>query len=89
MSTTHFKLSLAIAKPSMVQGPVKAVQPGILVQPDKAAVRECLPHYYRAAFDRDGSFWQDKHKTDSIQYAVLKDSMGHYLNTIYATPIEL
>jgi hypothetical protein len=86
---THFKLHLAIKKHDMASGPVKAVQPGILIQPDKAAVRECLPHFYRSAFDRDGTFWQDKHNPDSVQYSILKGMNGKYLNTIYATPVEL
>jgi len=85
----HFKLHLAAKKDGMVSGPVKAVQPGILIMPDKAAVRECLPHYYRAAFDRDGTFWQDKANPDSVQYATLKSANGKYLNTIYATPVDL
>jgi hypothetical protein len=86
---THFKLSLTVAKPSMASGPVEAIQPGILVQPDPLAVRACLPHYYRAAFDRDGTFWQDKSDPDGPQYCELRDSHGNRMNIIWARPIIL
>jgi hypothetical protein len=65
--------------------------------PDMAAVRECLPHYWRKAFDRSGGqFWMDsrgrfaadEHRryTGNVPYLRLNDSRGKYLATIYATP---
>jgi len=86
---THFKIHLAVKKANMAYGPVKAVQPGIIVQPDPAAVRECLPHYYRQAFDRDPYFWVDKHDASGKGYYTIRDKGGRYLNTIYAEPITL
>lgn len=56
-----------------------------IVRPDMAAIRECLPHYYRAAFDRAGSFWFPR-DGNAAAYMTLRDSRGKYLNTLYATP---
>lgn len=58
---------------------------GDIVKPDAAAVRSALPHYWRKAFDRAGSFWfpMDGDGTGRI---TLHDSRGRYCATVYAIP---
>ena len=66
---------------------------GEIVRPDMDAIRDCLPHYYRKAFDRTGkAMWFPKepgaaHPSGSA-YVALRDSRGRYLNTIYAIPCQ-
>ena len=55
-----------------------------IVTPDKAAVRNALPHYWRKAFDR-ASVWFPK-DGDKPAYATLYNSRGRYLNTVYLIP---
>jgi len=89
--------------PQCVKGPVKAVEhKGAgrachyfeghgLVEPDYPAVRECLPHYWRKAWDRHGGVWftdeagveGDKRKPASV---TLTSSRGKTLATIYLQP---
>ena len=63
--------------------------------PDYAAIREALPHYHRAAFNRAGSFWfpltlrstlsgiLDNKNACSVS---LYTTRGRLIGTIYATP---
>lgn len=71
-----------------------------IVQPDRAAIREALPHYYRKAFDRAGSFWFPKDTitfdrsvspwvskgSKAAAYVALYSTRGRWLNTVYAIP---
>lgn len=65
-----------------------------ILKPDTAAVREALPHYWRKAFDRAGSFWFDKDACiddagkayGGTPYLVLRGSRGQRLGTLYAIP---
>jgi hypothetical protein len=60
---------------------------GELVVPNFAEVREALPHYYRAAFDRTGAqYWFDANKPLVPCHLTLRNSRGKYLNTLYAIP---
>lgn len=62
---------------------------GEIVRPDTQAVREALPHYYRAAFDRAIGFWfRSVPGGDCFKpaYVTLRNSRGKYLNTLYAIP---
>ena len=64
---------------------------GVPYAPDKAAIRDALPHYLRKAFDRAagtdtrGGFWFD---TNDRAYCKLTPSKGRggVLATIWATP---
>lgn len=85
---TLYTMLLSTHKPGMVKGPVKAVMGGLREWPDMAAARECLPHYYRKAFDRAGTFWADKSDDKRPLYMTLRDTRGKYLNTLYAQPYE-
>lgn len=88
-----YSLWLSSGRPGqMVCGPVKAIHAnlaghlndnGELIRPDDSAVRQCLPHYYRKAFDRNkGRFWfGDKSKTCHM---TLYGANGKYLNTLKA-----
>ena len=96
-AVTLFALHLSTHKDGMSKGSVKAVPaPGAvghlckvketLVQPDREAVRACLPHYYRKAFDRQGGhFWYVKHG-EGAPHLTLRDSKGKWLNVLYAIP---
>jgi len=86
--TTLYALHLSTHKTGMVKGPVNGETIGISEMPERAAVRECLPHFYRKAFDRAGSFWQNKHDVTKPQHVTLHNSRGKYLNTVYAIPYE-
>lgn len=55
-----------------------------IVQPDKAAVRQALPPYWRKAFDR-ALIWFPK-DGDKPAHATLNGSRGQYLNTVYFLP---
>lgn len=62
-----------------------------LVEPDLEAVRACLPHRWRAAWDRHaGGMWftAEEPGKDSKRpcYRRLTDSRGRYLTTIYLQP---
>lgn len=93
---TLYSIHLSTHKSGHVKGPVKAVRPAFaghyrkveddILAPDLAAVRECLPYYYRKAFDRAGNPWfpQD----DSPAYVTLRDTRGRYLNTVYMQPYD-
>lgn len=59
---------------------------GTIVRPDMAAIRQCLPHYYRAAFDRAQCFWYPHEASLINAYMILRGSRGQVLNTLYATP---
>lgn len=52
--------------------------------PDKAQVRDALPHYYRKAFDRDGGFW---FTDDGNAVSYLRGARHHHLAAIWATPL--
>lgn len=69
----------------MVRGPVKdsAVLPDA---PDTDSTRECLPHFYRAAFERARRGGWSRVQRDSIVSLALYSSRGHQLNTLYAIP---
>lgn len=74
------------AVPAVLAGHVRE---GELVRPNADEIRECLPHYYRKAFDRSGkAFWFTSGDNDGPAYCTLRDTRGRYLNTIYATPYE-
>lgn len=100
---TLFALHLSRHVRGMVKGPVHAVPAmyaGVLcsetkeiVKPDAAAMRECLPACYRAAFDRtQGNLWfSNDEASDAVHgkraaYVALRSSRGKYLNTLYAIP---
>lgn len=99
---TLYRLTLSRRALGFVSGPVRAVpslgitghlRNGVLVVPDVDAVRECLPHYYRKAFDRAGqAFWftseAGKGADNSPAYCTLYSARGRLLNTLYATPYE-
>lgn len=65
---------------------------------DAAAVRECLPHYWRKAFDRAclrGGFWYDQASEmrdgrhhGATPFLTLRDTRGVFLATVYAIPYE-
>lgn len=62
-----------------------------LVEPDYAAVRDCLPHRWRAAWDRRGGVWftQENGRADDVRspaHVTLSDARGRYLTTIYLQP---
>lgn len=60
---------------------------GEICRPDMAAVRECLPHYYRKAFDREGAFWYPSTgDTNLLASMTLRSSRGHTMATLYASP---
>jgi hypothetical protein len=61
---------------------------GVPYKPSHDDVRNCLPHYYRAAFDRARVWWFDKDNNDATAYTILTGSRGKYLNTIYAIPYQ-
>ena len=90
----HLHLSRHVA--GMVRGPVKAMpakgflsdrcaESGALVVPDESSVRECLPAFYRKAFDRT-RFSLSRVSGQSGFHIRLRGSRGQYLNTIYAIP---
>ena len=62
--------------------------------PDRAAIREALPHQWRRAFDRQGgNFWHDRDArmtADGFKgrapYLTLRGSRGRTLATLYAIP---
>lgn len=95
-AVTLFALHLSTHKDGMSKGPVKAVPAALAghlckvtlecVKPDVASVRQCLPRYYRAAFDRQGgAFWYDN-AGKGMPYLTLYSARGKYLNTLYAAP---
>lgn len=63
---------------------------------DLAAVRECLPHYWRKAWDRAAGPWYERGGRFASDYGrrfigrtpfvTLRDSRGVYLTTIYLLP---
>ena len=85
-----------------VKGPVKAVEhkgAGYgahyfdghgLIEPDYAAVRECLPHYWRKAWDRRAGAWftceDGAPEPRKPAYVTLYSSRRKYLTTIYLQP---
>jgi hypothetical protein len=90
---TLYTLSLSYPARGFVSGPVRAIpatyagnwreEEKDIMQPDPAAVRECLPHYYRAAFDRSGGFW---FPDNGVPYLDLVGCRGTRINTLYACP---
>jgi hypothetical protein len=56
-----------------------------IIVPDTKALRDALPHYWRAAFDRAQTFWYTRDGNNRA-YAPLYDTRGRKLVTIYATP---
>lgn len=94
---TLYSLHLSTHKPSFGKPCVHAVpSPGItgnlcpergaVVVPDRQAVRHALPHYYRAAFDRAGAWWFDRHDSFKPAHVTLRNTRGRYLTTVYAIP---
>lgn len=74
------------AQPS---GLVGVYRQGVPYEPDRAAIRAALPHYYRAAFDRNkGSFWFERDREECNAYLTLYDRRGKHLNTIYANAYD-
>ena len=89
--------------PTCSKGPVRAVphmgagrachwftDHGMVV-PDYAAVRECLPHYWRRAWDHRGPVWfTDEPGADPTKPATctLYNTRGKYLSTIYLQPYK-
>lgn len=57
--------------------------------PDKQAIREALPHYYRKAFDRsNGQFWFTE-PNNGFAHLSLHPARGRgVLVSIWATPYE-
>lgn len=92
---TLWKLHLSRKVSGFASGPVRSVEAalcgrlcaetGKIVTPDPNAIVQCLPHYYRKAFDRGGNMWHPK-EDDGASYVTLYDRKGKYLNTIYAFP---
>lgn len=80
----RFGKPFAPAVPAMLCGHLDS-DSGAIVSPDAAAVRSALPHYWRKAFDRAGSFWFPKDGNGAAHVA-LHDSRGRYRNTVYAIP---
>lgn len=89
--------------PQCVKGPVHAVEHkgagrachyfdgAGMVEPDYAAVRECLPHYWRKAWDRRGGVWfvDEAGATGDVRRpasVTLYGSRKRYLATIYLQP---
>ena len=61
------------------------------VEPDYAAVRECLPHYWRKAWDRRGGVWftDEAGREGDVRkpaHVTLKTRRGRYLTTLYLQP---
>jgi hypothetical protein len=94
---TLYTIHLSKHTRGMVKGPVKAIpavyaghlckDTNYIVKPDPEAIRECLPAYYRKAFDRTGgSFWFSSRGNNCPASLELRGSRGQYLNTIYAQP---
>lgn len=88
----------------LAKGPVRAVETagaghaahlnqetGKLCVPRDLSVRECLPHYWRKAWDRVAAssftFISEIGETRHHScYKPLHDSKGRYITTIYAAP---
>jgi hypothetical protein len=94
--STLYSLHLSRHVPGMVKGPVKSHSLGLfdgligdlddsgnLVTPDASSVRECLPHYYRKAFDRAN---KSQIRGECGVFWTLRSAKGKYLNTVYALP---
>jgi len=86
-----FSLHLSSHREGFGKPFVRAVERGLVgvyragkpYGPDRAAIREALPHYYRKAFDRaDGTFWLTE-GTENF-HVDLRDARGRYLNRVYA-----
>lgn len=91
--------------PQCVKGPVRAVEhkgAGYsahyfeghgLVNPDYDAVRECLPHYWRKAWDRRNGAWFTREdgapEPRKPAYVTLRSARGKTLATIYLQPYRL
>ena len=101
MTVTLWKLHLSRHVAGFVHGPVASVRPAYagrwspaerdIVAPDPRAIRDCLPHYYRAAWDRSGgSLWHpDAHvgaARAGSSYAYLHSARGRYMNMLHAFP---
>ena len=77
-----------------VRGPVRAIEAvcsghwfdGAVYTPDLDAVRECLPHQWRKAFDRAGGFWFSKHRPDAPAELILRDASRRRIANLIATP---
>lgn len=93
MAKRLYTLHLSTHKAGMVKGPVDTVAPvGVLfdlddngnqVVPDRDAVAQCLPHFYRKPFARAGLSQVSGREGF---YYTLYNSRGAYLNTVYAVP---
>lgn len=102
----HMLFNLSLSKPIKGFGKpsVKAVlnDTGILgynhketrelLIPHWDSIRDCLPHYYRKAFNRVrlNQFWYDQtcQGSEIIKpcYIILRDSKGYELNRVYFMP---
>jgi hypothetical protein len=84
-------------KAGFARGPVRGVPAGLSgyyvngmpYAPDMDAVRECLPHRWRAAFDRAGQFWFDKHRNDAYATLTLRAKSGDSIGLLRARPYVL
>lgn len=89
--------------PQCAKGPVRAVahqgagysahwfEGHGLVNPDYDAVRECLPHYWRKAWDRrNGAWFTQEHGAEGDMrkpaHVTLRTARGKTLATIYLQP---
>ncbi len=60
---------------------------GHAMEPDRDAIRACLPRFYHAAWDRKPVIGKYAGEED-VFYYTLRDVNGRYLNTVYATPYD-
>lgn len=57
---------------------------GVPLTVHRDCICEALPHYLRAAFDRDDSFWWDDMGNG---YCTLRGARGRVLGTVWLTPL--
>lgn len=86
MSVTLYALHLSRHVQGMAKGPAPE-SPHVQNTPDSGHVAQCLPHFYRAAFDR-AMIRPWSRLTKGNLCLSLHTSRGRYLNTVYAIPYQ-
>lgn len=60
---------------------------GVLIHPDLAELRECLPARWRKAFDRAGYPWWNAHDASKPAHMTLRTAKGDLIGTLYLSRV--